>query len=34
MGGIFVNDRAVSLFDNYEIEVNRTWKGKIGRAHV
>lgn len=23
-----VNDRAVSLFDNYEIEVNRTWKGR------
>lgn len=28
MGGIFVNDRAVSLFDNYEIEVKRTWKGR------
>ena len=28
MGGIFVNERAVSLFDNYEIEVNRTWKGR------
>ncbi len=23
-----MNDRAVSLFDNYEIEVNRTWKGR------
>ena len=28
MGGIFVNDRAVSLFENYEIEVKRTWKGR------
>ncbi|MCH5254423.1 MAG: CotS family spore coat protein [Lachnospiraceae bacterium] len=23
-----MNDRAVSLFDNYEIEVHRTWKGR------
>lgn len=23
-----MNDRAVGLFDNYEIEVNRTWKGR------
>lgn len=23
-----MNDRAVSLFDQYEIEVNRTWKGR------
>ena len=23
-----MNDRAVSLFDNYDIEVNRTWKGR------
>lgn len=23
-----MNDRAVSLFDHYEIEVNRTWKGR------
>ena len=23
-----MNDRAVSLFDNYEIEVKRTWKGR------
>ncbi len=23
-----MNDRAVSLFENYEIEVNRTWKGR------
>ena len=23
-----MNDRAVTLFDNYEIEVNRTWKGR------
>ena len=23
-----MNDRSVGLFDNYEIEVNRTWKGR------
>ena len=23
-----MNDRAVSLLDQYEIEVNRTWKGR------
>jgi len=23
-----VNDRSVSLFDHYEIEINRTWKGR------
>ena len=23
-----MNDRAVSLLDHYEIEVNRTWKGR------
>lgn len=28
MGGISVNDRAVSLFDDYEIEISRTWKGR------
>ena len=27
-GGIRVNDRSVSLLDHYEIEVNRTWKGR------
>ena len=28
MGGIYVNDRAVSVLENYEIEVLRTWKGR------
>ena len=28
MGGIVVNDRAVSLFDYYDIEISRTWKGR------
>lgn len=28
MGGIPVNDRAVNLLENYEIEVHRTWKGR------
>lgn len=28
MGGICVNDRAVSVLENYEIEVLRTWKGR------
>ena len=23
-----MNDRAVSLFDNYDIEISRTWKGR------
>ena len=23
-----MNDRAVGLFDNYEIEISRTWKGR------
>ncbi len=28
MGGIYVNDRAASVLENYEIEVLRTWKGR------
>lgn len=28
MGGIYVNDRAVCMLENYEIEVSRTWKGR------
>lgn len=28
MGGIHVNDRAVSVLENYEIDVLRTWKGR------
>ena len=28
MGGISVNDRAVGVLENYEIEVLRTWKGR------
>lgn len=28
MGGIYVNDRAVSVLENYEIEVLKTWKGR------
>lgn len=28
MGGIHVNDRAVSVLENYDIDVLRTWKGR------
>ena len=28
MGVMIVNDRYVSLLENYEIEVLRTWKGR------